>query len=349
MRKYVTACLMAIVFASSPTNSQTGGSHTYDFLNLTNSARVASLGGKNISLYDNDLNLAYHNPSLLSPEQNGNFAVNYISYFAAVNYGYAAFAKDVQNTGTFAIGLHYVDYGQFETADRFGNLTGGRFYGADYALNLMFARAIDSTFRWGVTIKPIYSKLEHYNSFGIAADLGITGVFDEGLLTTAFVLKNMGFQISSYTGDYREPLPFEIQLGISKKFQFAPFRLSFTAHSLQKYNMLYDDQNTNTSTATDIAEEEPSKSSKFADNFFRHMIVGLEFLPTKSFYLAISYDHKKRKEMALADYGNYVGFSYGFGLRLKKFSLAYGYSVLHAAGGSNHFSFTLNLSQLYSK
>ncbi|MDX2442255.1 MAG: hypothetical protein QNK30_00520 [Bacteroidales bacterium] len=40
---------------------QIGGRSTYAFLNLTNSARVAALGGKIVSLPDNDLDLPFHN------------------------------------------------------------------------------------------------------------------------------------------------------------------------------------------------------------------------------------------------------------------------------------------------
>ena len=346
MRNYAITCAIVISLSITSLYSQTGGSSTYNFLNLTNSARVASLGGKNVSLYDNDLNLAYHNPSLLGPEQSNNIVMNYISYLANVNYGYVSFAKDIPQKGTFAVGIHYINYGQFDAADRFGTIT-GKFSGSEYALNLIFARAIDSSFRWGINIKPLYSVMERYNSFGMASDLGVTYIADQGLLTAALVVKNVGFQITSYTGNYSEPLPFEIQMGVSKKFQYAPFRLSITAHNLQKYNMLYDKPAT--SNETNGNESTPSNSSKFADNLFRHLIFGVEFLPTKSFYVALAYDHKKRQEMALNGYGNYEGYSMGFGIRLKKFSLAYGYSVLHAAGGSNHFSFTLNLSQLYHK
>ena len=38
--------------------AQTGGDNIYEFLNLTHSAYVSSLGGTNISVYNNDLNLA---------------------------------------------------------------------------------------------------------------------------------------------------------------------------------------------------------------------------------------------------------------------------------------------------
>ncbi len=38
--------------------SQTGGDNIYEFLNLTHSGLIASLGGANVSLTDKNLNLA---------------------------------------------------------------------------------------------------------------------------------------------------------------------------------------------------------------------------------------------------------------------------------------------------
>ncbi|GAJ03981.1 unnamed protein product, partial [marine sediment metagenome] len=46
--------------------TQVGGKSTYQFLNLPVSARAASLGGKINSIKDNDLSLAFYNPSLLN-------------------------------------------------------------------------------------------------------------------------------------------------------------------------------------------------------------------------------------------------------------------------------------------
>jgi hypothetical protein len=46
-------------------DAQRGGENVYSFLKLTNSARVAALGGMNVSINDDDLNLVFHNPALL--------------------------------------------------------------------------------------------------------------------------------------------------------------------------------------------------------------------------------------------------------------------------------------------
>ena len=72
--------------------AQKGGESTYSFLGLTNAARVAALGGEIVSLSDGDINLVYHNPALLTFGMHNNLTLNYVNYFAGVNYGYAAYA-----------------------------------------------------------------------------------------------------------------------------------------------------------------------------------------------------------------------------------------------------------------
>ena len=69
--------------------AQKGGESTYSFLGLTNAAKVAALGGELVSLMDDDINLIFHNPSLLTSQMHNHLNMNYVNYFAGVNYGYA--------------------------------------------------------------------------------------------------------------------------------------------------------------------------------------------------------------------------------------------------------------------
>ncbi|MCK4751672.1 MAG: hypothetical protein KAT15_31665, partial [Bacteroidales bacterium] len=59
----ITGMLLLLPFVNL---AQKGGETTYSFLGLTNSARVAALGGEVVSLLDDDINLVFHNPSLLN-------------------------------------------------------------------------------------------------------------------------------------------------------------------------------------------------------------------------------------------------------------------------------------------
>jgi len=77
--------------------------------------------------------------------------------------------------------------------------------------------------------------------------------------------------------------------------------------------------------------------------------LGVEFLPSSSFYISGAYNYQRRKELALQDAPGSVGFSFGAGIRLNRFSIGYGWASYHAVGGSNHFSFLVNLAKNYNK
>ncbi|MCK4661892.1 MAG: type IX secretion system protein PorQ [Bacteroidales bacterium] len=330
--------------------SQTGGDNIYDFLNLTNSARVASLGGNNVSIKDNDLDLTFHNPSLLNSSMDNQLALNYVNYFADINYGYISYARDSKEHGTFAIGLHHINYGEFTETNNIGEIT-GQFNAAEYALNLIWSKPINSLFSFGINIKPIYSELEKYKSYGIAADAGVTYFNPDLQLSAALVLKNFGRQLTTYYENNSEPLPFEVQLGISKKLLHAPFRFSMLVHHLETYDLSFEEINdpepTNSSEYSDTLIVK--HGDKFFDNILRHMIFGVELLPTKNFSVRFGYNFKRRRELLITSKPGGAGLSWGVGFRISKFHFNYGRATYHLAGPSNHFSINTNLSDFYKK
>lgn len=326
--------------------AQTGGGSTYRFLDLTNSARVAALGGDVVSLRDDDINLVFHNPALLSPGMHGNLSLNYVDYFAGVNYGYASYAQSVSGVGNFAAGMHYVNYGTFDRRDELGN-SQGTFRASEYALNLFFSRSfLDSALSAGVNLKPIFSSLEQYTSLGIAVDLGVTYYLSSSLTSFGLVFKNMGAQITSYTST-RESLPFEIQAGITQSLAHAPFRFSVTFQHLERWDLSYSLEDDDVAFAGDDAGS--SGFDSFGDNFMRHVILGTEFLIGKNFYIDLGYNYKMRKEMSVSSRPGMVGFSMGVGIRVSKFHFNFGRASYHLAGGTNHFSLTTNLSEFFRK
>lgn len=323
--------------------AQVGGTTTYDFLNLVTSARNAALGGRMVSASNGDLGSVWQNPALLTADMHQIIVLSYNDLFAGAGYGYAAYAFDRPGWGTFAAGVQYVDYGTFRGADNFGNLMGD-FFAKDFVLNLSYARPIDSSFYIGVNIKPIYSTYERYVSMGIATDVGITYLSHDGNFSASLVLRNMGTQLKTYASTY-ESLPFEILAGFSQKLQYAPFRFSFTFHHLQNFKMYYDSP----LQQDGVGASQKSDGEILLENILRHIIGSVEFLPSKTFYIAAAYNYQRRQEMALHDAPGMVGFSFGAGIRTQKFSLSYGHAVYHAAGGSDHFSILINLGNFIRK
>lgn len=338
MRKLSLLFFLQVLFYTVA-HGQIGGEYTYDFLNLTNSARMAALGGNQVAINDStDLNVSYNNPSLLKSDMRNQLALNYVDYFAGINYGYASYSFGTPLPGNFAVGVHYINYGKFTEALETGEKTGSTFGAAEYALNLIWSNSYKQ-FTYGVNLKPILSTLENYQSFGLAADLGITYFSKNQGTTVALVARNIGTQLKTYyDGAEKETIPFDLQFGLSQRLQHAPIRLAATLQHLQKWDLAKP--TADNSGATTVYTED-----KFTKKLMRHLVLGVELLPSPNFTIRAGYNYQLRQEMKLDEKMSTVGFSWGFGFRVKRFQINYGSARYHLAGASNIISVAINLSE----
>ncbi len=333
--------LLTLSIIAQVSLAQSGGDNTYDFLNLTSSAKVAAIGGNNISIKNSDLNFSIYNPALLDKEMDGQIVLNYVPYMADINYGHFGYAKYFENVGMFSVGVHNINYGNFERTDEYGEVEGIA-KAAEYALYLTYARSLSPRLSMALTFKPIYSKFDVYHSFGLAADFGVHYHSSDNNFGLGFVLRNFGTQITTYENT-KESIPNDVQIGITKKLAHAPFRFSLTLQNVTDWDLsytVYDEENATASTGD--GEE---YADNFGDNLLRHMIFGVEFLPSKNFHIDFGYNHKRRKELAYADKLSTVGYSWGFGFRVYKFFFSYGSARYHLGGTSNHFSISTKLGK----
>ncbi len=333
---YMKREVIILLLSFSLTNiySQTGGDNVYEFLNLSPNAYISSLGGFNISTFSNDPSMATFNPALSGPLGHGSLSLNYVNYFAGINYGSIMYSHYSDSAGSFSAGINYLNYGRFERADESGNIN-GYFNAAEYAFNIIYSRQIDSIFNLGVNIKPIISQLETYISLGIAMDIGASWESHDGLMSAGFVIRNLGLQLTTYSGS-REKLPFEIMAGISTRLRHAPLRFSLTARHLEKYDLVYkyDEQD----------EQEYSKSGEVAENIMRHLIFGAELMPTENFFLAAGFNYQRRKELEYEVRSSTVGFSLGVGIKTSSVDIMISRARFHLAGSTTNFSILLKPS-----
>ena len=335
-RKSLYIFILSVLILDS--TAQTGGDNVYEFLNLTHSGLVSSLGGTNVSLRNDNLNLSWHNPALLTESMNKSLALNYVNYFAGVNYGLVMYSFSYPKAGNFAAGLTYLNYGSFTGADPSGIIT-GTFHASEYAFSVIWSRKIYNNFSAGINFKPVLSHLEKYTSFGFAFDIGGNYHTGSGLFSAGLVVKNFGVQVTTYAGEKRLSPPFEIQAGITQELAHAPFRFSLALRHLEKFDLthIYDDP------------EEGSGNSGFFENMMRHMILGVEMIPHKNFYLSAGYNYQRRSELKLESKTSAVGFSWGFGVNTSILNIEFGRASYHLAGSSNHVSLIVKTDMLYNK
>ena len=343
MRKRIVLALLILTTTTQVANSQIGGRGAYSFLNLPFTPRSAALGSKVAALDEADAGVVLINPAHLSYDLHNHIELSYVSYFAGIQYGLVSYSRNMGKAGMFGLAIQHVNYGKFIEADATGQITGS-FSGSDMALNIIYAKTFDSLVTVGINLKPIYSHLEIYKSFGICADIGISFNSRDKLFAAGLTARNIGTMLKPYTPNTRENLPFEIIASVSQKLQHAPFRFVGTFQQLQTTHLHYARPENNTTFFGDDTPNSPSVFERIGKEAISHLIIGVEFVPIKSFYLRGGYNFQRRNELKIEQRTSFVGFSWGIGVNIKNISINYSRATYHLAGASNHFSISTNLS-----
>lgn len=338
--KLFILAVLSLTYASA----QTGGQHTYQFLDLDFNARSLSLGGDFIAMKDNDLDLAVSNPSLITEKMSGDLALNHFIYPSGINYGQLAYAKTMGEVGTFTGHLRYVSYGSFTRTDETG-IEQGTFTAGDYALGVGYGKSLNKFFSIGANLNLVFSHLESYTSFGFGVDVASTFHNEEQNLTVSLLARNIGYQIKGYTSDNHEPMPLEVLAGLTYKLKHAPFRFSLVVKDLTTWDLTYNDP-TLTSQIDQLTNDTiPVPKSSFVKKAAYHTNFGVELVASDNFFFRIGFNYQRRDGLGIVDRKGASGFSFGFGLNTKKFEFNYGLAFYSAVGASNVFGITTNFSK----
>lgn len=336
-RVLLFASVFCIVIFSGSVKGQTGGMSTYSFLKLVSSARPASMGGNAIATRADDVSLAVMNPSLMQKDMSNQLSLSYTGYVADIKFGDIAYAYHIPKFGMTFANLQFISYGSFDRTDE-NSVKDGTFSAGEYALTLGWSKILnsDSSLTLGAAVKGILSDLGDYKSSGVAADVALTWYNADKAWCATAVVKNIGTQITTYEDGDREPLPFEVQMGLSKKLENAPFRFSLIGQQLQKSNLTFKDPEKNTidPLTGEVKEEKISSLARIT----QHLIVNAEILFSKSFHVRIGYNVLRRYELGLPEKKGLAGLTAGFGVNINKFRLAYARGSYSPGTGSNHFT-----------
>lgn len=342
MKKNIWFILFAFFMPLYSTYAQIGGSNTYAFLNLTQSARSSAVGGFIISLPDNDINNGAQNPALWNIENNTQLSVNYTPYFADIKNGYMAFAKSIDSSITLSCTAQYINYGDFIQTDNTGQ-TLGNFKAGEYSVGVGAAYKKDK-WQYGIATQFINSNLEQYNSMGLAFDLGISYFDAQNQFGIGLTAQNIGFQLKKYTPNNSESLPFDLQIGINKRLKYLPLRFFLTAHHLHKWDIRYNDPSAANPTNSILGTDNEQNKNYFFDKVFRHIVIGGELNLGKNIQVRVGYNHLKNKELKLENIRSMGGLSFGVGLNIYHFQLNYARSVLFVKNAVNQVGITTQFS-----
>lgn len=330
--------------------AQIGGRYAFDALALPTNARVTALGGSLITIKDNDVALAQMNPAVADSIMDKQLSFNHNFHFAGIQNGNVAYGKYLPKWGMLThFAVQYTSYGTFDGTDVLGNVN-GEFSAGEIGLIAGTARQLNERISGGINIKVLTGNYESYNSFGLGMDLGLHYTKPDNRTTWGLVLRNIGGELSSLAGS-KSSLPFDLQLGVSKKLAHLPFRFSIIGHHLQNPYIRYDDRETDVTVSILGEETYKSSFSKNIDNLFRHLIFNGEFLLGKAenFRLRFGYDHLRRQELKTTTFRGRGGFSFGVGFNIKKIKIDYGIGTYHLAGAVNHISIRYDMGRIFKK
>ena len=305
--------LVILLFLSKTGLSQTlGGDAAYNFLKTSASTQLSALGGVNTSNISDDISLGFQNPALLRRDMDRQFSSNFNLFFSGIKNIHAQAVFFHQKSATvFSGGVNYFHYGSATQTDAAGNIM-GEFRPSDYVVQVSAARVYEERWNYGVTFKFIQSKYGIYSSNAIALDFGLNYLDSASGFQAGFLARNMGTQLKTYAG-IQEDMPFDLQLGITKRFRNSPFQLSLTAHRIHQFNLAYND------TAFNSNNGVSKNNDGFIANLFRHFVFAGQAYIGDKLEFSLGYNILRRAELKVPNAtGGLSGISFGIGMLLPK-------------------------------
>lgn len=301
-------------------------SSVFNFLSLPTSAHSMALGGRNISTIEDDASLIFQNPAQMANVSSNSINLNFMTYMRGSKTGSAAFVRAQGERGTWGVTTQFVGYGKMKETLETGEVIGDM-RALDMALCGMYCYNLNDRWVGGATGKFIYSKLAGYSSIGLAVDLGLNYYDEEHDFSLSAVAANLGGQVKAF-GDDHERLPFDLQLGFSKRLGHAPIRFTVTLVDLTRWSKKY--------------YSAVGKEPKGSNILLNHFDLGIDVIPSKQFYVAAGFNFRRAFEMKAAGSSHAAGLTFGAGLNIKGFKLGLAYAKYHVSAP------TLAISLSYS-
>lgn len=287
----------------------------FNFLSLSSSSHANALGGRNISLIEDDASLTLQNPALLSSVSDNSLNLNFMTYMKGAKMGSASFAKIAGERGTWGVATQFVGYGSMTETMATGEVLGDM-KALDMAISGMYSYTLSDSWVGGVAGKVLYSKYGPYSSVGLAVDLGVNYFDEDADFSMSAVAANLGGQVKAF-GDVHERLPFNLQWGFTKTVAHAPLSISLTVVDLTRWSSRY--------------YYNAGKNPGAGRILMNHFNLGLDITPTNQFYLSVGYNFRRAYEMKAAGSSHAAGLTCGAGLHLKKFKLGLAYAKYHVS------------------
>lgn len=215
MRPYGVKPLLLFLaaFLAARGAASAAGTSSAAFLRIGWGARPAAMGDAFTGAAD-DVDSLYWNPAGLTYVKRLQQAFNHNSWIEGVNVEHASFAVRRDKLSVLGAGVGYVNIGDIDRADKYGNAAG--FYSAsDMVFMFSYARVLKPGLSGGATFKIIRERIESASAQSFALDAGAVYELNSRIKLGA-TLKNLGTGIT--LAKTPGPLPLGLRVGAAYEF-----------------------------------------------------------------------------------------------------------------------------------
>lgn len=313
-KKYGTLLFSVMAFATCALHGQESTS-VFNFLNLPNSAHSTALGGKNISLIEDDISLTMQNPSLLANVSDKTIGFGFMTYMQGSKAGSVAYSQAAGARGTWSLQAQFVGYSSIKETNISGEVM-GNFKPLDVCVAGQYSYSLTDRLVGGASGKIIYSHYGEFTSCALAVDLGLNYFVEDKNFSISAVARNMGGQVKRF-GNSHERLPFDMEIGFTKGLGHAPICISVTMIDLTRWK--------------DSDYYSPNGNVSGGRKFTNHFVLGVDIKPTQIIYVSGGFNFRRAYEMKAAGSSHASGLSFGAGLNLQRIKLGVAYAKYHVS------------------
>lgn len=303
-------------------------------LGLVTDARSAALGGRLAAVTEGDLHVATYNPAALDSTLDGRVALEHMDYFAGMSLTSLNHVLRTRGRLTWQWGARFASFGAMEGTDATGAST-GTFRGGEYFLQSGWGYALRPHWTLGAQVFMGMRNLDRENAAVLGTDLAVMGRWPDRGWAVGLAWSALGHQWG-----WTQPtglLPSNLQVGVTKSFARAPFRLFATGSYLQRWDLAppgtYDD--TVDPLTGEVIE---NRTFRLGDQIMRHVGLGAEIVLSPQLQVQLGFDYRRRKEMQAAGRLGTNGLAIGVQYNARRLSVGLARNSYHFAGSSTHLN-----------
>ncbi len=298
-----TVLLSAVLLSFAPfVFSQ--GTTGFELLRSDAGARGAAVAGAMVG-FDSGFDGLFYNPAAIAGLENTNIQATYLNHLLDIESGSIVYGRDFKGYASAALGVNYVNYGNFKRTDASGYQVGGDFSPSDLLIILGAGKKLNEAVSVGVNLKYIRSEIWEVSASAAAVDVG--ALIDTGwkYWTIGAGVFNLGKSLDGYY-DYKEKLPLTYKVGASKPLEHLPLTIMLQGEKYQDSGIYFS--------------------------------AGGEFTLNDRLKLRLGWSTRSRDQKAGTNRDIFAGASAGLGIAFKSLNFDYALSSMGEMGVLNRIS-----------